>query len=224
MNPLSRRHGPEKVFLQRCHDFAILHPGVTIHKSASLRYCSQDFFVSFGNHIPVEQFPRPGGGGFGHLRAQAFAPQQPQNRGSQSVIVAGRNQYPRFPVVDGIRNPAEVEAGAKLLHSASWVGIYASGISEITALDAELGLLIDRPVAQLDPVERAVLLIGLHELGQRLDVPYRVVINEGVELAKRFGATDGHKFVNAVLDRAARRLRPAEQAATGRGLNASRIR
>jgi N utilization substance protein B len=83
-------------------------------------------------------------------------------------------------------------------------------------LDAELGLLIDRPVAQLDPVERAVLLIGLHELGQRLDVPYRVVINEGVDLAKRFGATDGHKFVNAVLDRAARRLRAAEQAATGR--------
>ena len=84
------------------------------------------------------------------------------------------------------------------------------------ALDAELGSLIDRPVAQLDPVERAVLLIGLHELGQRLDVPYRVVINEGVELAKRFGATEGHKFVNAVLDRAARRLRAAEQAAAGR--------
>ena len=83
-------------------------------------------------------------------------------------------------------------------------------------LDAELGLLIDRPVAQLDPVERAVLLIGLHELGHRPDVPYRVVINEGVDLAKRFGATDGHKFVNAVLDRAARRLRAAEQAAAGR--------
>ena len=92
-----------------------------------------------------------------------------------------------------------------------------NGITEsVSALDAELGLLIDRPVGQLDPVERAVLLIGLHELGQRLDVPYRVVINEGVDLAKRFGATDGHKFVNAVLDRAARRLRAAEQAAAGR--------
>ena len=83
------------------------------------------------------------------------------------------------------------------------------------ALDALLGGLVDRPVAQLDPVERAVLLIGLYELGQRPDVPYRVVINEGVELAKRFGATDGHKFVNAVLDRAARQLRAAEQAAAG---------
>jgi N utilization substance protein B len=90
------------------------------------------------------------------------------------------------------------------------------GITEgAAALDATLGALIDRPVEQLDPVERAVLLIGLYELGQRLDVPYRVVINEGIELAKRFGATDGHKFVNAVLDRAARSLRAAEQAAAG---------
>jgi N utilization substance protein B len=80
-------------------------------------------------------------------------------------------------------------------------------------LDGTLAGLIDRPVEQLDPVERAVLLIGLYELAQRLDVPWRVVINEGVELAKRFGATDGHKFVNAVLDRAARSLRAAERSA-----------
>ena len=58
-----------------------------------------------------------------------------------------------------------------------------------------------------------MLWIGLFELLLRPEVPYRVVINEGVELAKRFGATDGHKFVNAVLDRAARGLRPAERAA-----------
>ena len=84
------------------------------------------------------------------------------------------------------------------------------------ALDAEIGSLVDRPVAQLDPVEHAVLMIGIHEFLQSPDVPYRVVINEGVELAKRFGATDGHKFVNAVLDRAARSLRAAEQSAAVR--------
>ena len=84
-------------------------------------------------------------------------------------------------------------------------------------LDEMLGGLIDRPVAQLDPVEHAVLLIGLYELRDQLEVPYRVVINEGVDLTKRFGATDGHKFVNAVLDRAARNLRAAEQAAVSRG-------
>jgi N utilization substance protein B len=84
------------------------------------------------------------------------------------------------------------------------------------ALDELLGQWIDRPVAQLDPVEHAVLLIGIEELRLHPDVPYRVVLNEGVELAKKFGATDGHKFINAVLDRAARQLRAAEQQAAAR--------
>jgi transcription antitermination protein NusB len=84
------------------------------------------------------------------------------------------------------------------------------------SLDEALGGLLDRPVAQLDPVEHAVLLIGLYELRDQPGVPYRVVINEGVDLTKRFGATDGHKFVNAVLDRAARSLRAAEQSAAAR--------
>jgi transcription antitermination protein NusB len=79
-----------------------------------------------------------------------------------------------------------------------------------TALDADLAAWMDRSPAMLDPIEHAVLLIGTYELKSRPEVPYRVVINEGVSLAKRFGATDGHKFVNAVLDRAARTLRPHE--------------
>jgi len=86
-------------------------------------------------------------------------------------------------------------------------------VDAAAALDRSLGEMIDRPVAQLDPIEHAVLLIGVFELGHRPETPFRVVINEGVELAKKFGATDGHKFVNAVLDRAARSLRAAEHAA-----------
>jgi transcription antitermination protein NusB len=77
-------------------------------------------------------------------------------------------------------------------------------------LDENLTPLLDRPPSQLDPVEHAVLLIGGYELQHRPDVPFRVVINESVGLAKRFGATDGHKFVNGVLDRAARLWRPLE--------------
>jgi len=77
-------------------------------------------------------------------------------------------------------------------------------------LQAHLAAYADRPPARLDPIERAVLLIGLYELTACPDVPYRVAINEAVALARRFGATDGHKFVNAVLDRAARELRPGE--------------
>jgi N utilization substance protein B len=70
---------------------------------------------------------------------------------------------------------------------------------------------LDRPLDRLDPVETAILMIGMFELQHRLDVPYRVVINEAVDLCKRFGATDAHKYVNAVLDRAAREVRAAER-------------
>jgi len=78
-------------------------------------------------------------------------------------------------------------------------------------LGAALKPFIDRPLEQLDPVETAILMIGMFELQQRVDIPYRVVINEAVDLTKRFGATDAHKYVNAVLDRAARELRTAER-------------
>ena len=78
-------------------------------------------------------------------------------------------------------------------------------------LDGTLAQYADRPIEQLDLVEHAILLIGMYELGQRLDVPYRVVINEAVELSKRFGATDGHRYINAVLDKAGRAKRVAEQ-------------
>lgn len=86
---------------------------------------------------------------------------------------------------------------------------------EREALDVALAAFVDRPLPGLDPIEHAILLIGAYELKVRADIPYRVVINEGVELARRFGATDGHKFVNAVLDRAASSLRASE-----RGTNA----
>ncbi len=85
-------------------------------------------------------------------------------------------------------------------------GIVADGAS----WDVALARYTDRAPSGLDPVEHAVLLIGLYELSSRPDVPYRVVINEGVGLARRFGALDGHKYVNAVLDRAARDLRRDE--------------
>jgi transcription antitermination protein NusB len=78
-------------------------------------------------------------------------------------------------------------------------------------LDALLARYSDIEPGRLDPIEHGILLLGLHELRQRPDVPFRVAISEAVELAKRFGATDGHKFVNAVLHRAAGDLRPGEE-------------
>lgn len=86
-----------------------------------------------------------------------------------------------------------------------------------SALEIVLVPLLDRPIAQLDPVEKAILYIGVFELLEKNDVPYRVVINEGVNLAKRFGALDGHKYINACLDKAARDLRSDEVQAQGSG-------
>ena len=80
-------------------------------------------------------------------------------------------------------------------------------------LEKKIDDLIDRPLEQLDPIELSILLIGVHELETRVDIPYKVVINEGVNLAKRFGAQDGHKYINACLDVAAQSLREIEVAA-----------
>ncbi|MDI5934717.1 transcription antitermination factor NusB [Halomonas sp. M4R5S39] len=83
-------------------------------------------------------------------------------------------------------------------------------------LDVAISPLLDRRLEDLDPIELAILRLGAYELSRRLEVPYRVVINEGVELAKSFGATDGHKYVNGILDKLAGRLRAAEVAARRR--------
>ena len=77
-------------------------------------------------------------------------------------------------------------------------------------LEALLAPHLDRPLAELSPVEFSVLLLGAFELSQHLEVPYKVVINEAVELAKTFGGTDGHKYVNGVLDKLAPQVRAVE--------------
>ncbi len=83
------------------------------------------------------------------------------------------------------------------------------------ALEESISELIDRPLERLDPVERAVLLIGVFELQHRIDIPFRVVINEGVNLAKRFASIEGHKYINACLDKAAQTMRETEIKGSG---------
>ena len=83
-------------------------------------------------------------------------------------------------------------------------------IAQAAALDAVLAKHVDRKTTELSPVEHGVLMIGVYELMHCIDIPYKVAINEAVELAKSFGGTDGHKYVNGVLDKAAGDLRPVE--------------
>ena len=89
-------------------------------------------------------------------------------------------------------------------------------IKDSVALRESFAPLIDRTIAELSPIEHAVLLIGAFELKNNLEIPYRVVINEAVELTKSFGGIDGHKYVNGVLDKLAPKLRADEVAADTR--------
>lgn len=90
--------------------------------------------------------------------------------------------------------------------------LLAGTIREAADLETELKPLLDRGFEELSPVERAVLLLGAYELKHVVEVPYRVIMNEAIDLAKSFGGTDGHKFVNGVLDKLVRKLRPYEVA------------
>lgn len=77
-------------------------------------------------------------------------------------------------------------------------------------LDAQIEKLLDRPIAELDAIERAILHIGCYELQHCLEIPWRVVVNESIELAKLFGAEESHKYINGILDKVAKELRPVE--------------
>lgn len=81
-------------------------------------------------------------------------------------------------------------------------------------LDGQCDSFLDRPMSQIDPVEQAILRIGSYELAKRPEIPYRVVINEAVELAKAFGAEQSHKYINGVLDKVAQQLRAVETGKT----------
>ncbi|NOR68121.1 MAG: transcription antitermination factor NusB [Methylomarinum sp.] len=81
---------------------------------------------------------------------------------------------------------------------------------QLAAIDEALSEFVDRPVEKIDPVERAVLRIGVYELINRLDTPYKVIINEGVNLAKCFGADGSHKYVNSILDKVSQKTRAEE--------------
>jgi N utilization substance protein B len=119
------------------------------------------------------------------------------------------NNEPASKVVNHIRaahgfDKADAEHFTVLLNGA---------IGSSVELRESFAPLVDRGIAELSPVEHAVLLIGAYELKNNMEIPYRVVINEAVELTKSFGGIDGHKYVNGVLDKLAAKLRPDEVAA-----------
>jgi N utilization substance protein B len=88
-------------------------------------------------------------------------------------------------------------------------------MEDVEALEALFSPLLDRALDDLDPIERNLLRMGTFELKERIDVPYKVVINEAVSLAKKFGATESHRYINGILDKVASELRTEERAKEG---------
>ncbi len=111
---------------------------------------------------------------------------------------------------DAIRTQLTEAAGFGKTDDAYFDAAWSGVIAECDALVELVSPHLDRRAAELSPVERAILVIGAWELKHRPEIPYRVVINEAVELAKSYGGTDGHKFVNGVLDKLAASLRADE--------------
>ncbi len=147
-----------------------------------------------------------------HPRAKAKLPLA-QRRKARTLIVQALYQWHVSK-----SDPLEIEAQ---FHEENGGKIDWEYFSEVfleipkqqEALDQKIAPLLDRELKSLDPVERALLYLGTFELANRIDIPYKVVINECVELAKTFGATDGHKYINGVLDKLAVTLRPVELSA-----------
>ncbi|WP_294768105.1 transcription antitermination factor NusB [uncultured Rhodoferax sp.] len=101
-------------------------------------------------------------------------------------------------------------AGFNKADAAHFDALLHGSVAQAEAMDAMIAPLLDRPWAEISPIEHAVMWIGVYEFQHCLDVPWRVVLNECVELAKEFGGTDGHKYVNGVLNGLAPQLRALE--------------
>jgi transcription antitermination protein NusB len=124
----------------------------------------------------------------------------------QGIYLWLLNQQPVGDVVKQLRD----EPAYAGIDETMFLALLNGVINEVPQLDQRLVKYVDRPIAELSPVEHAVLLLGAQELLHHLEVPYRVVINEAVELTKTFGGTDGHKYVNGVMDKLAAEVRSVE--------------
>jgi N utilization substance protein B len=129
-----------------------------------------------------------------------------RRRAAQAVYAWQLSGNPMAGVIEEFRHEQDME-----IADLDYFEDLLRGVDRHRAeLDAALAPFLDREVSEVDPIERAVLRLAAYELRHRPDVPYRVVLNEAVEVAKRFGAEHGHTYVNGVLDKVAREWRATE--------------
>ena len=146
------------------------------------------------------------------------APPKSARRRSREFILQGLYQW-RV----GGADEAAIEAYAPEMEGFAkadrefFVGTLRGVMAQHEKLIEQISTHIDRPFTDLSPVEACILMLGSFEMANHAETPYRVIINEAIELTKAFGGTDGHKYVNGVLDKAASVLRPTEVAARKKG-------
>ena len=132
-----------------------------------------------------------------------------RRRATQALYAWQMSGNPMKEVIEEFRHEQDME-----IADLDYFENLLRGVAEhCQDIDAGLMPFLDRDIAQVDPIERAILRLSAYELRWRLDVPYRVVLNEAIEVAKRFGAEHGHTYVNGVRDKAAKEWRVAEQRA-----------
>lgn len=141
-------------------------------------------------------------------------------RASRELALQGVYQwlFTGDPPATVLRNLSELE-GFEAADNAFLASELEGTIGDAEGLRAKLEPFADRKWDEVSPVERAILLIGAWELVHSPEIPYRVTINEAIELGKRFGGTDGHKYVNGILDKLAAEVRPGEVARNRRKRN-----
>ncbi len=151
----------------------------------------------------------------GHDRSADKTPPKSARRRSRELAMQGLYQW-----IVSLEDAGAIEAhlvstapNVERIDREHFVALLHGAIREAQTLREHFSAVLDRPVAELSPVEHAALLVGSFELMHHAEIPYRVVINEAVELTKTFGGTDGFRYVNGVLDKVAARLRPAEVSA-----------
>jgi N utilization substance protein B len=118
-------------------------------------------------------------------------------------------QLAKHPVTVIAAQLAEAKGYARI-DAAYFTELIEGVVKHVERLEGDITPMLDRKFAELSPIERAVLMIAAYELAYQPETPYKVIINEAVELAKTYGGTDGHKYVNGVLDRLAQHLRSGE--------------
>ncbi|MCU0869171.1 MAG: transcription antitermination factor NusB [Burkholderiales bacterium] len=147
----------------------------------------------------------------------ATKPRTPRRRARESAVQVLYAWLLNPEPAGDVKRQARLDADFPKLDAGLFDALVDGVVAHADALRAALQPTLDRPAADLSPVEHAILLVAAEELLHHPQTPYRVVINEAVDLAKVFGGTDGHKYVNGVLDRVAAQARPQEVAARRQG-------